>query len=523
MRIMRLKRRMTDDLDFHHDGNVQLSSMIIHAMKMLSLVMAVITLATLISMLFRSLGYHEANYIMTYNLGVVLVAYLTHGYVYGIIASLFSMLTFNYFFTEPYYTLVAYSPEYPVTFVIMLTVALIASTLTARVKRESQRAETREKRIRILYQLEKNLLAVNSKPQLLMVAAKDINSLFQASVMICAADMEGQLTMRHVIGTDIFQTQMEKTAILETFQSGMASGSGKELFSACSGYYLPVAGSSGTLGVIGIAFPNGYKLSDSQKMFLDTISAQIALALERERLYEKQQQAKMEIERERLRGDLLRSVSHDLRTPLTSIMGSVSTMLENYEALDDSIRKDFLIDVYGEAEWLSSLVENILSLTRLESGKLKLKKEKEAVEEIVAEAVSRVSKRAAGHELVIDIPDELFMIPMEGTLIEQVLVNLLDNAIKHTSSGTVIRIYVYKQNGQAVFEVSDNGQGIAESDLPFVFDQYFTRQPTAGERKGIGIGLSICRSIVLAHRGTITAVNRPEGGALFRFTLPVEE
>ncbi len=522
MQKMRFQRYMADDLDFKHDGHVKGSTAVFHTVKMLGLVIAVIALATLISILFRKLGYHEANYIMTYNLGVVLVAYLTQGYLYGVIASLLAMLTFNYFFTEPYYTLMAYSPDYPVTFIIMLAVALIASTLTARIKRESQRAETREKRIQILYQLEKNLLAVNSKPQLLMVAAKDINSLFLASVMICASDMDGQLTMRHVIGTDIFQSEVEKAATLETFQSGMASGAGKELFRACSGYYLPVIGSSGTLGVIGIAFPNGYKLSDSQKIFLDTISAQIALALERERLYEKQQHTKMEVERERLRGDLLRSVSHDLRTPLTSIMGSVSTMLENYEALDDGVRKDFLGDVYAEAEWLSSLVENILSLTRLESGKLKLKKDREAVEEIVAEAVSRVGKRAAGHEIAIDIPEELFMIPMDGTLIEQVLVNLLDNAIKHTQQGTLIRVYVYKEKDQAVFEVSDSGQGIPQNDLPFIFDRYFTRQPTAGERKGIGIGLSICKSIVTAHGGTMLALNRPEGGALFRFTLPVE-
>ena len=523
MRKMRLKRYIAGDLDVQHSGSITPSAYIIHVVKMLGLVIAVITLATLISMLFRKLGYHEANYIMTYNLGVVLVSYLTQGYLYGVIASLISMLTFNYFFTVPYYSLMAYSPEYPVTFIIMLTVALIASTLTARAKRESQRAETREKRIRILYQLEKNLLAVNSKPQLLMVAAKDINGLFLASVMICAADTDGQLTMRHVIGTDDFQSEIEKAAIMETYQSGMASGAGKELFPTCSGYYLPILGSSGTLGVIGIAFPNGYQLSDSQKMFLDTISAQIALALERERLYEKQQQTKMEMERERLRGDLLRSVSHDLRTPLTSIMGSVSTMLENYEALDDGVRKDFLNNVYIEAQWLSSLVENILSLTRLESSKLKLKKDKEAVEEIVAEAVSRVGKRAARHEIAIDIPDELFMIPMDGTLIEQVLVNLIDNAIKHTPQDTLVHVLVYKEGSQAVFEVSDSGQGIPENDLPYIFDRYFTRQPTVGERKGIGIGLSICKSIVEAHGGAISALNKPEGGALFRFTLPVEE
>jgi two-component system sensor histidine kinase KdpD len=364
---------------------------------------------------------------------------------------------------------------------------------------------------------------VNSKPQLLKVASKDISGLFDASVMICAADLGGELNMRYVEGTDTFHDEREKAAMMETYRSGMASGAGKELFNSCGAYYLPVSGPSGVLGVIGIAFPDKYVLSESQKMFLDTISAQIALALERERLFEKQQRTKMEIEKERLRGDLLRSVSHDLRTPLTSIMGSVGTMIENYDDLDDTVRKEFLSDVYSEAEWLSTLVENILSLTRLEGGKITLHKEMEAVEEIVAEAVSRVKKRAGQHEIEINIPQELILIPMDGTLIEQVLVNLLDNAIKHTPADSSIAIAVREEGGKAVFEVSDNGNGIPENDLPFIFDRYFTRPSGNAKRHSIGIGLSICKSIVETHGGIITAKNKTSGGAIFRFTLPMEE
>ena len=188
MQKLHFARRDSDEMDFkRNSGDKSAARMLIS----FGLVAGVMALATLISIMFRNLGFHESNYIMTYNLGVVLIAYLTDGYLYSIIASLLGMLTFNYFFTVPYYTLVAYSPEYPVTFIIMLIAAIIASTLTVQAKRESQRAETREKRIQILYQLEKNLLAVNSKPQLLKVASKDISGLFDASVMICAADLSG--------------------------------------------------------------------------------------------------------------------------------------------------------------------------------------------------------------------------------------------------------------------------------------------------------------------------------------------
>ncbi len=516
-------RKYSEDTGFRRTQQGKPLTRFLRMVETFGLIIGIMAAATFISLMFRNLGFHESNYIMTYNLGVVLIAYLTEGYWYGIAASLLGMLTFNYFFTVPYYTLVAYSPEYPVTFIIMLITALIASTLTARAKRESQRAETREKRIHILYQLEKNLLAANSKPQLIKVASKDISGLFDASVMILVSDLDGELSMRHVVGTDIFQEEREKAAMMETYRSGMASGTRKELFSFCSAYYLPVNGPSGVLGVIGIAFPDKYMLLESQKMFLDTISAQIALALERERLYEKQQRTKMEIEKERLRGNLLRSVSHDLRTPLTSILGSVGTMIENYDVLDDAVCKDFLSDIYGEAEWLSALVENILSLTRLEGGKIALHKEMEAVEEIVAEAVSRVKKRAGQHVIDIAIPTELLMIPMDGTLIEQVLVNLLDNAIKHTPAHAAIRIAVRREKGRAVFEVSDNGQGIPDNDLPFIFDRYFTKPPGGTNRRGIGIGLSICDSIVKAHGGEIAAENKSSGGAVFRFTLPTEE
>jgi len=190
--------------------------------------------------------------------------------------------------------------------------------------------------------------------------------------------------------------------------------------------------------------------------------------------------------------------------------------------LDDSVRKEFLGEVYNEAEWLSTLVENVLSLTRLESGRLKLEKQPEAVEEIVAEAVSRVKRRAGKHTINIDIPGELFMVPMDGMLIEQVLVNLLDNAIQHTPEDAGIRIAVRQEGTLAVFEVCDQGLGIPAEDMPRLFERFFTHQQTGSERKGAGIGLSICKSIVEAHGGEITAYNDPAGGAVFRFTLPLE-
>ena len=519
---LRSRRRGMDALNWPPEAQAGSSAKGLRLLRSLGLLVASLGAATLISLGFRSLGYGVANYIMAYNLGVVLVAYFTEGYAYCLIASLLSMLTFNYFFTEPYYTLLTYSPDYPVTFISMLLSAIIASTLTSSVKRESRRAESRERAVRILYQHEKNLLSANSKPMLLKVAAKDVSELLGADVLIVAADLNGQLTMRHVVGEDVFGGNMETRATQETFASALPSGAGNELYPNCRAQYLPIVGSSGVLGVIGIASPLRTSLADSQKPLLDALVGQVALAMEREHLFEKQQHAQLEMERERLRGDLLRSVSHDLRTPLTGIMGSVATLIDSYDALDDGTRKELLTDVYTEAEWLSALVENVLSLTRLESQRVQLRKRPEVVEEVVAAALQRVKRRIGNREVSVSLPSELLMVPMDATLIEQVLVNLLDNAVQHTPESAPMELSVYRQQGQAVFQVLDHGPGLSPEALTHVFDRFYSRAIASESHPGAGLGLSICRSIVAAHGGAISAANAPEGGAIFRFTLPME-
>lgn len=518
------RNRPPEKLDFSHYYRGNPKSILLNVLKNTGIVICTIVITTLVSFGLRALGFHESNYIMTYNLGVLLIAYLTDGYLYGIAASVLGVLTFNFFFTEPYYTLLAYSPEYPVTFIIMLIVALITSTLTVRVKRESQRAETREKRINILYQVEKNLLAVKNRQQALETTAKDIGELFGTSVLICAEDQNSEQNLRYVHGNGDFNAENEIKACNEALQSGNPCGAGTELFSDCKAYYLPIIGQSGVLGVIGIQFTEKEPLPESRRIFLDTVGTQIALVLEREQLYEKQHQARLEIVRERLRGDLLRAVSHDLRTPLTGILGSASTMLTNYDSLKDEEKKEFLQMIYEDAEWLNNLVENILNVTRFAEGNIKLVKGMEAVEEIVAEAVSRIKKRTGRREIHVSIPDELIIIPVDGMLIEQVLVNLLDNAIKYTPEDSKVSVSAYWQDEDIVFEVNDEGPGLPENEIPYIFNRFYkTHEEEGGLRSGFALGLTICKSIIQAHGGTISVKNKPEGGLVFRFTLPVKE
>lgn len=236
---------------------------------------------------------------------------------------------------------------------------------------------------------------------------------------------------------------------------------------------------------------------------------------------EEQIRYREESRQEHYRGNLLRAISHDLRTPLSGIMGT-SEMIRDMSAIDDP-RHKLADEIWKDADWLHAIVENILNLTRLEDGRLALQKEPEAVEEIIGSALEHIESRAPGYEINVSIPDELLMVPMDAKLIVQALVNLLDNAVKHTQPGGPISVSVEKNERFAVFHVTDSGEGISEDDLPNIFKMFYTSPNNAtNARRGVGLGLPICNTIVKAHGGTITACNRPGGGAQFTFTLPLE-
>ncbi len=498
------------------------------AIKDVLVAVSIMSLATLLSFFFRYINFHESNFIMAYILGVLIVAKQTDGYIYGIIASVIGVSSFNFFFTEPYFTFTTYRADYPVTFLVMLIVASITSTLTAKAKQEARLSSLREKRTQVLYEITQGLLKVRSINQIAEVGSRDIAKLFNCSVIIATVRSGDELGEPYIFAFDnderanIFESFHEKQSVAEAFKTGNPVGAGTDKFADSLAYYLPVKGQSGTLGVVGVSCFDGKFLAEEQIRLLEAVTAQMALAMERERLSEKQQKSKMDMERERLRGNLLRAISHDLRTPLTGILGSTATILDHGELLDKTVKRELLQGVYEEASWLIHSIENILNITRIDEG-IEIIKSMEAVEEIVAEAVSRIKKLATNHIIEIDIPTDLIMLPMDGTLIEQVLVNLIDNALKFTPSGSNIGVKTQVKGEKVVFEVSDNGEGIPEEDIPFIFDRFYTAPTISLSRRGTGLGLAICKSIVTAHGGEISVFNKPSGGATFRFVLPLKD
>ena len=488
--------------------------------------LATLIVATLLCEALTMLGIGEQNVIMVYILSTLVISRTTMGYFYGVLSSVVSVLLFNFFFTQPYFTFNASQPGYPFTFVVMLLVALATSAMTVRMKAQARLAAQREHRTEVLYEINKQLLATRGLRNIIDLTNSNINALFERSVIFYEQepgnpDHGTLLQSPSDSHASTLHSEDERAVAHWSFVNQKIAGAGTDTLMGADGFYMPVISSGHVLGVIGVSCAKG-KLSQNQRAFLHMIALQVAMALERQMLSEQQHRILVEATKEKMRSNLLRAISHDLRTPLTGILGASSAILEN--ELDKPTHDKLLVGIRDDSQWLIRMVENLLSVTRIHEGTMNVTKEPEAAEEIVAEALNRIRTRYPNRKISVEVPDELLMIPMDGTLIEQVLINLLENAIKHSPENSEIMVDVKKQGDNAQFEVIDNGEGIAEQDLPYLFESYVPNgKKTSDSSRGMGIGLSICMSIIKAHHGTMEAANQKQGGAVFRFLLPLKE
>lgn len=486
-----------------------------------------LTAATVICYILQIFHIGNQNIIMVYILSVLIVSRITTGYAYGGAASLLSVIMYNYFFTYPYYTLKSANQEYPITFVIMFIIALITSALTNRIKTQTKLAVEKEHRTQILYDINKELLKTRGTDNIAALTNEYLIKLFGRSVIFYSQEPGTGLKvtfMQSDIDEDsAFMLQEDEHAVMEwVFINQKVAGSGTDILMESQAFYIPLTSHNKTLGVIGISCING-NLDQSNRSFLQIICSLVAMALEMQYLSDEQHKILIESEKEKMRSNLLRAISHDLRTPITGILGSCSTILEGGDQISKETHDKLLYNIKEDSQWLIRMVENLLSVTRINAGTMSVTKLSEAAEEIIAEAVSRIRKRFPDSIISVVIPDELLMVPMDGTLIEQVIINLLENAIKHSPDNSPVEV-ILKKNGQyAVFEVSDYGKGIAEDDIPYLFESFVPNgKRSSDSTRGMGIGLSICMSIIKAHNGKMEAFNKNTGGAVFRFSLPIE-
>ncbi|MBI5301990.1 MAG: sensor histidine kinase KdpD [Chloroflexi bacterium] len=463
----------------------------------------------------------EANIVLLFLLGVVLVA-ARFGLGPSITASVLSVLAFDFFFINPRLSFAVADVQYLLTFGVMLVVATTISTLTARYQQFAEVAHERERRTAALYELSRDLAGTSSRERLAHIATQHVHRVFNSQVTILLPDHLGALTPTQT-SAPAFELDTNEQGVAEwVFTHSQSAGLGTETLPGARALYMPLAASRKTIGVIGVQPADAKRfLAPEQFHLLETFANQTALALERNRLAEQARQAQVQIETERLRNSLLSSVSHDLRTPLAAITGASSTLLEGEMDVDADARRELAQTIYDEAERLNRLIRNLLDMTRIESGAIRVKPEWNSLEEVIGAALARLDSRLRGRTVTTCLPDTLPLVPFDSVLIEQVLINLLENAIKYTPPASPIEINASVVGEHVVVQVADHGPGIAPGDEERIFDKFY-RAPGVTNSGGVGLGLTVCRGIVQAHDGKIWVANRAEGGAVFHVQLPRE-
>ncbi len=464
--------------------------------------------------------FSHANLIMVYLLGVVVVA-LRYGRGPALLASAMSVAAFDFFFVHPYFTFGASDTQYLLTLAVMLVVTVVISDLTARAQAHAEAAELRERRTAALYAMSRDLAGARSVEDVSRVTLRHMHEVFPLDNLLLLADANGRLAEERNGGEGPSLTPDELEVVEWVYQNSQPAGSGTKRFPAARRTCVPLTAPRGTIGVLGVRLAQAPPaLTSEQLHLLETFANQTALAIERVALVEEAQQARMRVETERLRNALLSSVSHDLRTPLAAITGAASSLLEDEGRLNRETRRELTIMIQEQADRLARLVGNLLEMTRLEAGAVKLRAEWYPLEEVIGAALAQLERYLRDRKLITRLPSDLPLVRLDGLLIEQVLINLLDNAIKYSPPDSPIELGAAVADGTIVVEVLDRGPGLAPAEEGQVFEKFY-RGSSVGRRGGAGLGLSICQGIIQAHGGHIWAENRPGGGAAFRFRLPL--
>jgi two-component system sensor histidine kinase KdpD len=489
----------------------------------------VLLAVTLVGALFYRLGFSDANLVSIYIFAVLIISILTTDFYCGVAASVISVLAFNFLFTVPRYTFHFSDPDYFVTFPIMFMVAILSGSLASRLKDNARQAAHADYRTKILFETNQLLQKGHDEAYIGKVTAEQILKLLERDVVIYITDVHGDKLEEPAIfrtpGSKLqpLDTEMEKGAASWVFKNRHKAGLGTAQYPESSCLYFPIRISQQVYGVVGIAI-HKQALDPFENSILLSMLGECALAIENIRNAREKEEAAILAQNEQLRANLLRTISHDLRTPLTSISGNADNLLCNYQKMDDASRQQAFRDIYEDSEWLINLVENLLAITRIEDGRIKMSMSVELMDEVITEALHHVSKKREEHTIRVTSEEDFILARIDARLIVQVLINLVNNAIKYTQPGSIIEIHTAKKEHEVYVSVSDNGPGIPDDQKTQIFDMFYTgKQKLADSRRSLGLGLALCKSIVNAHGGSIKVADNTPHGSVFTFTLPAGE
>ena len=480
------------------------------------------SIATLVCFGMNNLDFHveRINLIMVYLLGVTFVA-SRKSRLSASLASILSVASFDFFFIEPRHSLVVADAQYIFTFGVMLLMALVTSTLTVRLREQTDAASLRERRTAALYNLSKKLSATRSRIEIGTFTATKIKEVFRCDVgILIKSRATGKLFSGPESESKFELKPNEQAVAIWVLDHGKLAGKGTDTLPGSEGTYLPLNAETGRVGVLAVRW-EGEAVRDPAKLnFLETFANQLAVAIERTNLAKDSHEALIQVERERLRNSLLSSVSHDLRTPLAVISGSADSLRASHR-LTDPRDQELANAIAVESERLSRQVRNLLDMTRLESGAVELTRGWQSLEELIGSAVLRTEKLLSAHTVKTALPADLPLVFVDGVLLEQAFVNLLENASRHTPPGTTVIISAKMLPQSVVIEIANNGPHFVPGEEDKIFEKFY--RPNECSTQGFGLGLTICRAILEAHGGTIQARNRPEGGVSFMMIIPTIE
>jgi two-component system, OmpR family, sensor histidine kinase KdpD len=468
---------------------------------------------------FFSARIEATNLVMVYLLIVVVAAvYLGRGP--AILASILGVLAFDFFFVLPYFNFGVSDTQYVITFIALFLVGLVISQLTVRAREQAEAAQQREAETAELYDLSRDLAATADLDGIIHSLIKHCEQSFHRETVILLPE-GNQLTSR-IASAGLYLNDEEMAVADWVYRHAEPAGRHTSTLPAAQLRYLPLKTARGVAGVLGVGKPGTAErdLTPAQRRLMEAFANQAAQAIERVNLAEEARQIKLLQAAEKLQNALLNSISHDLRTPLVSITGALTSLDEQADTLDEENRRSLILTAREEADRLNRLVGNLLSMTRIESGAIRLNLQPGDLQDVIGTALEQLGKRAADHQVKVTVPQDFPLIPMDFTLMVQVVVNLLENAVKYSPKDSLIEVSVELSGKNACLEVADRGVGIPPEDLARVFDKFYRvqRPESVG---GTGLGLSISKGIVEVHHGGIDAHARAGGGTIIHVDLPL--
>lgn len=495
----------------------------------MALTLGLSLLATAIGTYFRHLGFADSSIISLYILTALLTAVTTTGRICTIVSSVLSVVLYNFCFVTPLFSLDSYDRSYLVTFGIMFATAMVAGELTARITDSARTSAENAFKTRVLLETNQLLQQAHSAEECARVAMNQLVKLLKLDVVFYPAE-HGTLgeALYESAGTEdrsaSLLTDYERAVATWTFTNNKRAGASTRTLPEARCLYLAVRTGDKVFGVIGIAL-EGRETEALEHSIVLSIVGECALALESDRAAREREEAAVLAKNEQLRANLLRSIGHDLRTPLTAISGSAAILRKSDEKLSLEQRCDLADAIYHDSLWLIDTVENLLAITRVEDGTIRLNLTSELIDEVIEAALSHVAQASRGRTVTIEHTDDILLVRIDVHLIMQVLTNLIMNAFKYTPEDSTVTVSARREGAFVVVDVADDGPGVPDCDKPHIFERFFTSSNArpVDSRRSIGLGLSLCRSIVEAHGGVIEVRDNHPHGAVFRFTLPAEE